>query len=61
MKAYKVMCYNELDAQFGYECGAMTIFANLTKSVAKSICRHMNKVTPRFVSYFIEQEEFRWC
>ena len=52
---YVVTCYNSLDAEFGYDCGPMTIFTNLPKAVAKSIARHMNKVMPAFVSYMAEQ------
>ena len=51
---YVVTCYNSLDAEFGYDCGPMTIFTNLPKAVAKSIARHMNNVMPAFLSYMAE-------
>ena len=53
-------CYNALDAGFGYDCGPRTIFSNLTLAVAKSIARHMNKVSPEFMSYGVECEPDRY-
>ena len=58
-EAYMVTCYNTLDAGFGYDCGPRTIFSNLTLAVAKSIARHMNKVSPEFMSYGVECEPDR--
>lgn len=59
-EAYMVTCYNTLDAEFGYGCGPRTIFSNLTLAVAKSIARHMNKVSPEFMSYGVECEPDRY-
>lgn len=56
---YMVTYYNALDAEFGYDCGPRTIFSNLTRAVAKSIARHMNKVSPEFMSYCVESEPDR--
>ena len=60
-EAWMVVCYNELDAAFGYDPGAQVIDTNLTKAAAKAIARHKNKVTPDFVSYFAEPEPERYC
>ncbi|MBR0482415.1 MAG: hypothetical protein IJJ48_08085 [Firmicutes bacterium] len=59
-EAWMVRFYNELDADFGYDCGAQTLMFNLTKAAAKSIARHLNKTTPDFVFYFAEPEPERW-
>lgn len=40
---YRVVCYNEMDAEFGYDCGAQIIFNFVDKAQAKSYVRHMNK------------------
>lgn len=59
-ETYMVTCYNALDAGFGYNCGPRTIFSGLTLTVAKSIARHMNKVSPEFMSYGVEYEPDRY-
>lgn len=59
-ETYVVTCYNALDAEFGYNCGPRTIFSGLTLTVAKSIARHMNKVSPEFMSYGVECEPNRY-
>ena len=51
---YRVMVYNDLDALFGYDAGAQVYMDNLTKAVANSIVRHLNKATPDFVCYFVD-------
>lgn len=53
--------YNELDADFGYDCGAQTYMTGLEPAVAKSIARHLNKVTPDFISYYAQEEPRRYC
>ena len=60
-EAWMVGFYNELDADFGYDCGPQILEGNLTKAAAKSIARHLNKTTPDFVFYFAEPEPERWC
>lgn len=57
---WRVLFYNEVDAEFGYDCGAQTYMFGLDPAVAKSIARHMNKVSPKFVSYWAEEEPRRW-
>ena len=59
-ETYVVTCYNTLDAEFGYNCGPRTIFSGLTLTVAKFIARHMNKVSPEFMSYDVECEPNRY-
>lgn len=59
-EAYMVTMYNEADAAFGFDPGPVTIIANCTKAFAKSYARHMNKISPCFVSYFVEREPERW-
>ena len=53
--------YNELDAEFGYDCGEQTYMLGLEPAVAKSIARHLNKITPDFVSYYAQEEPTRYC
>ena len=60
-EAWMVRCYNELDDGFGYGCGAILIYGNLTKAVAKSIARYKNRTTPDFVFYTAEPEPERYC
>lgn len=60
-EAWMVRCYNELDADFGYDPGVITVESNLTKAAAKSIARHYEKTTPDFVHYWAEGEPERWC
>lgn len=57
---WMVRFVNELDADFGYDCGPSTLVCGLDKAVAKSIARHKNKTTPDFVFYFAEEEPQRW-
>lgn len=52
----KIMYYNELDAQFGYDCGPMVYRENLEKSVAKSMVRHLNSCSPDFIRYWVDYE-----
>lgn len=59
-EAYMICCYNELDAEFGYDCGPMVIESNCTKAYAKCYCRHMNKITPDFITYFVQPEPDRY-
>lgn len=47
-----VWYYNALDAEFGYDCGPIPMYTNLTKSTAKSIARHLRKTNGYdFMSY----------
>lgn len=55
-----VTCYNEADAAFGYDPGPVTIEGNCTKAFAKSYARHMNKVSPDFITYYAEPEPERY-
>lgn len=57
--AWMVMFINFIDSDFGYHYGPVLLEGNLTKAVAKSIARHMNKVTPDFVCYYAEPEPER--
>ena len=57
---WMVWVYNELDANFGYDPGAKTYMNGLEPAVAKSIARHMNKVSPEFISYYAEEEPQRF-
>lgn len=50
-KTWKVTFCNSLDDGFGYACENVTMKEHLTKAVAKSIARHMNKIAPEFVAY----------
>lgn len=61
-EAWMVRCYNELDAGFGYDCGPILVYGNLTKAVAKSIGRYFNKKVRNldFVWYCAEPEPERW-
>lgn len=59
-EAWMVTCYNEADADFGYDPGPVVVEANCTKAFAKSYARHMNKVSPDFVTYFVEPEPERY-
>lgn len=55
-----IYCYNEIDSEFGYECGAQIYKHGLEPAVAKSIVRHMNKISPWFISYWAEEEPRRY-
>lgn len=57
---WMVRFYNELDAEFGYDCGTQTYMLGLEPAVAKSIARHKNKTTPDFICYFAEEEPQRF-
>ena len=46
-EAWMVTCYNEADAAFGYDPGAVMVEGNCTKAFAKSYARHMNKISDR--------------
>ena len=59
-EAWMVRCYNEADADFGYDPGLGTIEWNCTKAFAKSYARHMNKVSPDFITYYAEPEPERY-
>ena len=59
-EAWMVRCYNEADAEFGYDPGPFTVEGNCTKAFAKSYARHLNKTAPSFVSYFAEPEPERY-
>lgn len=61
-EAWMVRCYNELDAGFGYDCGAFLVYGNLTKAAAKSIAKHLNKKVKDldFVWYYAEPEPDRY-
>lgn len=59
-EAWMVTCYNEADAAFGYDPGAIPVELNCTKAFAKSYARHMNKATPDFVTYTAESEPERY-
>lgn len=56
---WMVRYYNELDAEFGYDAGEQTFKLGLEPAVAKSIARHMEKVTPEFIHYWAEEEPNR--
>lgn len=60
MEFWLVWFYNELDADFGYDCGAQVAYHATDKATAKSIARHLNKITPDFISYWAESEPWRW-
>lgn len=49
-----VTVYNELDADFGYDCGPSVKYTDISKSVAKSIERHLNRLSPDFIWYSAE-------
>ena len=57
---WAVWCYNQADAQFGYDPGPVVYIHGLEPAVAKSIARHMNKKAPKFITYFAESQ-MRWC
>ena len=57
---WMVQFYNELDAGFGYDPGPGTYMLGLEPCIAKSIARHMNKITPDFIFYFAIEEPRRW-
>ncbi len=59
-EAWMVRCYNEADANFGYAPGPVTVEGNCTKAFAKSYARHMNKVSPDFITYYAEPEPERY-
>ena len=59
-EAWMVRCYNEADAEFGYDPGPVTVEGNCTKAFAKSYARHLNKTAPSFVRYFAEPEPERY-
>ena len=52
---WTVWTYNELDAEFGYDPGAMKVMT-ADKATAKAVARALNKRTPHFVSYYAEQD-----
>lgn len=56
---WMVLFYNELDADFGYECGAAVYMHGLEPAVAKAIARHKNKTTPDFITYYAEEQPQR--
>ena len=57
---WMIWCYNELDADFGYDCGAQPFMNGLDKATAKSIARHKIKTTPDFCGYYAQEEPQRW-
>ena len=57
---WTVYCYNEADAQFGYDPGAQVHEMGLDKAVAKWIARFMDKKSPKFVHYWAEPEPERY-
>ena len=59
-EAWMVRCYNEADAEFGYDSRPFTVLGNCTKAFAKSYARHLNKTAPSFVSYFAEPAPERY-
>ena len=62
--AYMLLCYNRMDAEFGYDCGPMVIDTNLPRDLAKAIAKHKNKVLKRQkisgVHYYAEPEPDRF-
>lgn len=60
MIGYVVFFYNELDGDFGYDCGPSVYGIYFDKAVAKSIARHLNRTRPDFMSYWVEPEPERW-
>lgn len=52
-ETYSVMYYNELDAGFGYDAGPQRYMDGLDRNVANSIARHMNRVSPDFIDYYV--------
>lgn len=58
-EAWMIWSYNEADAAFGYDPGAVNYMDNLPKAIAKSIARHLNKVSPWFVRYYADREPIR--
>ena len=57
---WMVSCYNELDAEFGYDPGASTYAFGLEPAVAKSIAKHLNKLSPDFIHYEAHEEPRRY-
>lgn len=57
---WMIWFYNELDGDFGCDPGAQPYKIGLEPAVAKAIARHMNKVTPEFVTYYAEPEPTRY-
>lgn len=56
---WMIWFYNELDADFGYDCGAKPYMIGLEPAVAKSIARAKNKRTPDFIYYYAQEEPQR--
>lgn len=56
MKRWTVSYYNQVDAEFGFDCGDVIYMVVEDRAVAKSIARHMNKTAPDFISYFADEE-----
>lgn len=56
---WMVIVYNELDAEFGYDCGAQVYMSGLDRATAKSIARNLNKRCPSFISYGIQEQPRR--
>ena len=54
---YRILFRNELDDEFGYACGfePMPEYPPMDIRQAKSVLRHLHKVSPVWMSYIIEE------
>lgn len=58
--SYCILCYNELDAEFGYDPGPQVVEDNLTQEYAEARAEELNASSEPFIQYWAEREFERY-
>lgn len=58
--SYCIWCYNELDADFGYDPGPQIVEDNLTQEYAEARAEELNASSEPFIQYWAERERERY-
>ena len=58
--SYCIWCYNELDADFGYDPGPQIVEDNLTQEYAEARAEELNVSSEPFIQYWAERERERY-
>lgn len=58
--SYCIMCYNEIDADFGHDPGPQIVEDNLTQEYAEARAEELNASAEPFVQYWAERERERY-
>lgn len=58
--SYCILCYNELDADFGYDPGPQIVEDNLTQEYAEARAEELNASSEPFIQYWAERERERY-